>query len=422
MKKGVMFKTMRVVLVLGIAMTISMLLVRFSPKAERQIPVETGHLVEVMPVKAETLTMTVESYGTVQPREVLKLVAEVRGQIVDIHPSFKEGGFIPKGSILIGIDPRNYQLEVERRRVQVSQAQAELRRLQQEVLNLMASIKIAKSNANLAQKEVLRLKTLSGKKVVAQTTLDQTEQRYLVSLERLQGFENQLALTGPFKEQFEAQRDMAKVMLRQARLDLERSSIVAPFDAWVLERSIEKGQHVNSGQLLGSIYRDAAFDLEARIPVRDLKWLPADINRGAGLLADVILTNDEKHYVWKGRVVRIKAHMEEKTRTLPVVVEVEETLPTGPDRSFFPLRPGMFVTVKIKGKQISRAFTLPRHVIYPGDVVYTFRENRLKIKPVHILRSFKDSVIVDKGLSDGELIIKTTLSSATEDMLVRLKE
>jgi multidrug efflux pump subunit AcrA (membrane-fusion protein) len=422
MKKGVMFKTMRVVIVLAIAMAISILLVRLSPKAERQIPVETGRLVEVMPVKAETLTMTVESYGTVQPREVLKLVAEVRGQIVDIHPSFKEGGFIHKGLVLIGIDPRNYQLEVERRRVQVSQAQAELRRLQQEVVNLLASIKIAKSDAALAQKEVLRLKTLSGKKVVAQTTLDQAEQRYLVSLERLQGFENQLALTGPLKEQFEAQRDMAKVMLRQAELDLERSTIVAPFDAWVLEKSIEKGQHVNSGQLLGSIYRDAAFDLEARIPVSDLKWLPADIHRGPPLFADVILTNDDKRYVWKGRVVRIKAHMEEKTRTLPVVIEVEEASLTGSDRSALPLRPGMFVTVEIKGKQISRAFTLPRHVIYPGDVVYTFRDNRLKIKPVHILRRFKDSVIIDKGLSDGELIIKTPLSSATEDMLLRLKD
>ena len=417
-----MFKTVRVVLVIGIAMVISFLLVRFSPKAERQIPVETGRLVEVMPVKAEAITMTVESYGTIQPREELKLVAEVRGQIVDIHPSFKEGGFIQKASVLIGIDPRNYQLEVERRRVQVSQAQAELRRLEQEVLNLVASIKIAKSDAALAQKEVVRLKKLSNKKVIAQTTLDQAEQRYLVTLERLQGFENQMALTGPLKEQYEAQHDMAEVMLRQARLDLERSSIVAPFDDWVLERSIEKGQHVNSGQLLGSIYRDAAFDIEARIPVRDLKWLPADINRGGGLLAEVVLTNAEKSYVWKGRVVRIKAQMEEKTRTLPVVVEVEERLPTESDRSYFSLRPGMFVTVKINGKRISRAYTLPRHVIYPGDVVYTFLDNRLKIKPVHILRNFKDSVIVDKGLSDGDLIIKTPLSAATEDMLVRLKE
>ena len=99
MKKGALFKTIRVVIVLGIALGISILLIIFSPKAERQIPAETGRLVEVMPVKAETLTMTVESFGTVEPREVLKQVAEVRGQIVDIHPSFKEGSFVPKGLV-----------------------------------------------------------------------------------------------------------------------------------------------------------------------------------------------------------------------------------------------------------------------------------------------------------------------------------
>jgi multidrug resistance efflux pump len=247
MQKGVIFKTGRVVIVLLASAIIAFLLVTLRPKAQRQLPQETGRLVEVIPVTAENLTMMVESFGTVQPREVLKLVAEVRGQIVDIHPSFKEGGFIVNGSKLIKIDPRNYQLEVERRRVQVSQAQAELRRLQQEVLNTEASIKIAKSDAELTEKEFLRLKTLSSRNVVAQTTLDQAEQRYLTSLVRRQNLENQLALTGPLQEQFKAQLNMAEVLLRQAKLDLERSTVVAQFDAWVLERNIEKGQHVNSG-------------------------------------------------------------------------------------------------------------------------------------------------------------------------------
>ncbi len=422
MKKGVTFKAGRVIVVLVTSALIAFLLITLRPKAERQVPQETGRLVEVIPVKAENLTMTVESYGTVQPREVLNLVAEVRGQIVDIHPSFKEGGFIVKGSTLISIDPRNYQLEVERGKVQVSQAQAELRRLQQEVLNLKASIKIANSDAELAKKEFLRLKTLSSRKVVAQTNLDQAEQRYLASLDRLQTLENQLALTGPLKEQFEAQLNMAKVLLRQANLDLERSAVVTHFDAWVLEKSIEKGQHVSSGQHLGSIYRDGALDIEVRIPMSELKWLPADLNQDAPLHTDIIFESGGTRYFWKGRVARIKAQMEEKTRTLPIVVEVNATLQAGLNQSSFMLRPGMFVTVKIKGKQIHQAFMLPRHAVYAGEVVYTIQDNRLKIKPVNILRNYKDSVIVDKGLADGELIIITPLSSATDGMLVRLKK
>jgi len=113
--------------------------------------------------------------------------------------------------------------------------------------------------------------------------------------------------------------------------------------------------------------------------------------------------------------------MDDRTRTLPVIVEVDEAAISDRNPDSLHLRPGMFVTVKIKGKVIDQAFVLPRHVVYPGDMVYTVEDDRLKIKPVSILRTYKDSVIVSEGLSDGEHIIKTPLSSVTDGMRVRIK-
>jgi multidrug efflux pump subunit AcrA (membrane-fusion protein) len=81
----------------------------------------------------------------------------------------------------------------------------------------------------------------------------------------------------------------------------------------------------------------------------------------------------------------------------------------------------MFVTIRIKGTEVPEAFVLPRHVVYPGDVVYTVNDNRLKIKEVNILRSYKDSVIVDEGISEGDQIVKTPLSGAVDGMSVRIK-
>jgi multidrug efflux pump subunit AcrA (membrane-fusion protein) len=104
-----------------------------------------------------------------------------------------------------------------------------------------------------------------------------------------------------------------------------------------------------------------------------------------------------------------------------MVVEVDETATSSENRGSLRLRPGMFVTVKVKGQVIDQAFVLPRHVVYPGNTVYTVEDDRLKIKPVNILRTYKDSVIVNEGLLDGENIIKTPLSYATEGMLVRIK-
>ncbi|TET82117.1 MAG: efflux RND transporter periplasmic adaptor subunit [Desulfobacteraceae bacterium] len=421
MKKGAIFKTIRVIVILVAAVVIAQLLVKLRPEAERRVVTETGRLVEVLPAKSEKIHMYIESYGTVRPRRALRLVAEVRGKIVDIDASYEEGSFIKKGTTLIKVDPRNYQLEVNRGKVQIKQAEAEIKRLNQEVLNLKARIKIAKSDVSLAKNEYLRLKQLVDKNVIAQSTLDKTEQNYLASLERLQGLENQMALTGPQKEQLKAQRDMAKVMLQVAKLDLERASIVAPYDGWALEKTIEVGQHVTAGQYLGRIYSAGELNIEVQIPVKDFKWFPAELDPNAPPDADIIFESGGTQHIWKGRVARIKAQLEEKTRTLPVVIEVNEPLAAGTNQSTFRLRPGMFVTVKIKGREINRAFVLPRHVVYPDDVVYTVRDNHIKITPVNILRSYKESVIVDKGLSDGDLIVKTPLSSVTDGMMVRLK-
>jgi RND family efflux transporter MFP subunit len=421
MKTGALFKTIRVFVVLLVAVVIAMTLVILRPKAKRQVPVEKGRLVEVFPARAENVRMVVESFGTVEPRESLKLVAQVRGPIVDISPTFKEGSFIKKGTRLIQIDPRNYGLEVKRRNVQIKQSEAELKRLEQEVVNLESRVKIAKSDANLARNEYLRLKKLIERKVIAQSQLDKSQQAYLASQERLQALENQLALIGPQKEQLIAARDMAEVLYEQAQLDLERSGVDAPFDGWVLEKVIEVGQHVNVGQQLGSIYRSGQLDIVVRIPSKDFKWFPAGFGQDTPVEADVIFENGGQHYTWSGRVARVKAMMDERTRTLPMVIEVDELATDGQKTNSFRLRPGMFVTIKIKGKEIDQAFVVPRHVVYPGDVVYTAKDNHLKIKEVNILRSYKDLVIITEGLSDGELIVKTPLSSVKDGMRVRLK-
>ncbi len=421
MKKGATFKTIRVFVVVLVAVIIAIVLVILRPKAERRVPEETGRLVEVFAARAEKVQMVIEAYGTVEPREALLLVAEVRGQIVATDPTFEEGNFVSRETRLIQVDPRTYELEVQRRNVQIKQAQAEIKRLEQEVLNLQARIKIAKLDVSLAKSEYFRLKKLIDRKVIAQSTLDKTEQQYLASLERLQTLENQLALTGPQKEQLRAQRDMARVMFEEAKLDLERSGIVAPFDGWVLEKTVEVGQHVTVGQSMGRIYSAGELDIEVRIPVKDFKWLPAKLNSDARIEAQVVFENQGARRTWNGRVSRVKAQMDTKTRTLPIVIEVDETSTSEENRNALRLRPGMFVSVKIKGKEVHQAFVLPRHVVYPGDIVYTVKDDRLKIKSVDVLRTFKDAVIINQGLSDGERIIKTPLSVATDGMLVRVK-
>ncbi len=108
MEKDFKFKAIRVIVVLAAAIVIAVLLIKMQPEPERKIRMETPLLVETFPAKAENLNMIIESYGTVKPRELLKLAAEVKGRIVSLDPTFKEGSFIKKETALIKIDPRSY--------------------------------------------------------------------------------------------------------------------------------------------------------------------------------------------------------------------------------------------------------------------------------------------------------------------------
>jgi multidrug efflux pump subunit AcrA (membrane-fusion protein) len=104
-----------------------------------------------------------------------------------------------------------------------------------------------------------------------------------------------------------------------------------------------------------------------------------------------------------------------------MVIEIDETPNSEQSQNPLRLRPGMFVTVRIKGKKIPNVFVLPRHLVYPGDVVYTVKDDTLKSNKVKVLRGYKDEVIIGEGLSEGDLIIKSPLSSPADGQMVRLK-
>jgi len=195
--------------------------------------------------------------------------------------------------------------------------------------------------------------------------------------------------------------NMAQVQLRQSQLDLEKASIKAPFDGGVLEKTIEKGQHVVIGQQLGRVYKDGDLDVEVRIPIEDFKWLPDEAGIEDRLRVEIAFARDkEQGPTWSGRVARVKAQMDERTRTLPVVIEVDRNPPDG---------------------RTTNRGRLATNGLRPGmcDAV---SDGQLKVMPVNVLRRFKDLVYIESGLESGDLVVKSPLSVAVDGMPVRIKK
>ena len=342
MNKGIVFKSLRSIVVLLTACLVAAFLVAIRSEPARQQRESAVPVVQVVEARPEARTMVVEAFGTVKPRESLKLTAEVAGRVVYLHPEFREGQRVAHDSVILRIDQRRFRLDVAGARVRISQARADLDRLAREVENLKANIALAGANVALSQKELLRVRKLNKDAFASLTALDRAEQQNIQARMTLQGYENALALTDAAIKNGEAALAMARIDLDRAELALEHTEIRANFPGVVLERTVEMGEFIAVGQTLGSLYREGELDVEVRIPLEKMQWIEPLFEQNHVPRAVVETTGLDAGHRWQASVARVKGFIDEQTRTLPMVLEVDRS-------GQMTLRPGTFVHCTISG-------------------------------------------------------------------------
>ncbi|WDP85771.1 MAG: HlyD family efflux transporter periplasmic adaptor subunit [Desulfobacter sp.] len=463
--RSFLFRLMRVVIVLALAFGFGFWLFAVREKPKKKQKIQTPPKVVVIKATSRSEAVTIEAFGTIIPRKKVKLALEVGGRIDYLHPLFRDGGAIGKGELILRIDQRSLILDKT-----AAQVRVDIRHLTQDVENLKADAGLAKTNMDLSLKELARVKALSKNQFASKTSLDKAQQQYLAARIQLQNIENRLALTPSVLAQKKAALAMARADFQKVSLVLEKSQIRSGFDGLVLVKQVEMGEFVNPGQVLGSIYEKGAMDVDVSIPLEELKWLRACFEEGRLPKAQVSVANLEGPDlpVWQAKLVRVKANIDEKTRTLPLTLEIgdrnplakemdpapkigqvhkagqahdsvqandsvqagEKEIPkssretAGPEHSitaFALLKPGTFVTCRIQGEIQDDIFRLPRHLMRSSDALYLVEDGRLRIRKVLVLRKFEDQVIIDQGLVPGDLIVSSPLPGAVEGMALTVK-
>ncbi len=420
---SIVIRFVRVVIVLAAASALGFWLYSIRETPDRQPVEQIPPGVRVVEVQPETQQMFVEALGTVTPRNTVNVAVEVAGRIETMHPAFREGGRIEKDQVMIQIDRRSFLLDRAAAKAGVDQAEADIAYLRQDIDNLSADIRLAESNMDLALKEVERIEALTQREFASKTSLDKTRQQYLAASIQVQTTRNRLALAGPLMAQKQAALALARNDVKKMDLILEKSRIPAPFTGFVRSRQVEQGEYVNPGQILGTIYRAGALDVDVRIPLEELKWIRPLFDSGQTPEAQVCIANpiSNDSRVWQARVARIKADIDEKTRTLPLILEIVPDSGADRDNPLMTLKPGAFVRCRIAGERFDGIHVLPRHLIHPGSQVYVVTDDRLDIRQVSVLRKFNDQVFIESGLMPGDTIVTSPLPGAVDGMAVTVK-
>ncbi|MFO7884573.1 MAG: efflux RND transporter periplasmic adaptor subunit [Desulfobacteraceae bacterium] len=420
MKKKLLFKGFRSFGVLMLAGTIAFFIYINKPEPEKKDRAPVRPVVEVMPAAPETEVMKIEAYGTVVPRFPLKISAEVSGRIVFLHPDFKAGRLIKAGEVVLKIDPRTYALDKRAGMAAIDRVKAEMARLEQEILNLKANIELANMDFRLSQTELNRFETLKKEDFATKNSVDLALQRKIQSQIKLQDLKNRLAVTDAAMEELRASLEMEKTRLARADLALEKSRILADFDGYVLESQVEKGEYIHAGQIIGEMYARDMLDVNVRIPLENMKWISPVFQRGDLPKAEVKISGGDENQIWYGKISRVHARIDDRTRMLPMVIELESAQ-DGPG-PLTHLRPGNFVSCLIFGKTFENLYAIPRHILRPGNILAVVENNKVVKKKVAVLRHFKEWVYVRKGLSKGDMIITSPLPDAVEGMAVKIQK
>jgi RND family efflux transporter MFP subunit len=416
-----LFKFLRVVVVLAIAIALAKGLISLKSKPEKKEIIKTPPSVKVMVVNPVSKVMMIDAYGTITPRKLVRIAVEVPGRIEYLHPSFIEGGLMDTGDLLIRIDQRSYQLDQQTGLVRIRQAKTDIESLKQDIENLREDVLLSKANVDLAKKELERITALTTSQFASQNSLDRAQQQYLQAKIQWQNIHNRLLLTDTVMEQKKSALAMARVDFQKADLALEKTRIRAEFEGFVLNKFVEKGEYVTPGQVLGSMYQKDSLDVEVSIPLEKIKWIESFFENGKTPDAKVRVANFDSitSFVWDAKVARLKAKIDEKTRTLPMTLEI-----LNPDvkiKNWFDLKPGTFVKCSIVGETYENIFIVPRHLLKGEDILFTINDGHLRMGKVTVLRKFEDEIYVSEGLNPGDKVISSPLPGAREGMELTVK-
>ncbi|MBW1742406.1 MAG: efflux RND transporter periplasmic adaptor subunit [Deltaproteobacteria bacterium] len=382
--------TKRRLIHLGITVVLVMLgvfgmraLTSSKPEMKKSKPTTPVPMVRTVTVTTGPQAVHVLGEGTVRPLREINLVPQIGGKVVYVSPSLVNGGRFSKGDTLLRIDPADYEIAVTLAEAKVKNSESLLR--------------MAEEEAAAAQEEWRLLHADDSKSEEKPPPLVAKEPQLAAAMAGLKA-------------------DRAD--LDRALLNLERTRLKAPFAGRVSQEEVGIGQYVSPGQPLANLYSTEAAEIVVPLENESIFWFHVPgftPGKSAGSSAEIRARIAGREQTWVGRVVRTEGKLDERTRTINVVVRVEKPYAKKP-----PLAVGLFVPVDIEGRTLADAALIPRSALREGNMVWVVEnDDRLRFRQVEVGRVQGDEALVTAGLENGERVVITPLKVVSDGMAVR---
>lgn len=352
------------------------------------LPVQIGRVVY------RDVVDEIRTVGNIRAEQRVLIAAELAGQV--LHIPVEEGAKVRRGDMLIGIDSRQYQLEVERLRADLVSAEKEHEKMvaglrPEEKEKLQSEVKANESALELAHKNLQRFTRLVEEGVISQSVLDEAIDRARQSEENLRSSKAALSASSRAREedvlQSKSDYESVKRKLALAELDLAKSDIVAPFDGVIISKKVEVGAYVSRGapviEMIGSSRMKADIEIPQSYRVKLDKLREIEF-----YVQDMELR------------FKVKANLKKRVRVIPDAniysgnIRVQVDLPK-PNPALFP---GLTLEALLRFDSRENVLHVPSialAITEQGTVVYIVKNGTAHLVPVRAFKERDEFIEID---------------------------
>lgn len=294
--------------------------------------------------------------GTTATVQMIEINARVEGWVV--KQNFTDGQMVQEGMVLYEIDPRPYEVDLER---------------------AVADLAVAEAEYKNAKQKVERNRPLVEVEAISAEQFDQ-----MVANER----------------STKAQTEARRAVIDQAKLNLGYCKVLA-----LGTGQVSKTQ-VYEGTLVGPSVNNRMTNIQALDPIWvEFYPIAADIPALRELMAkgqaDVAVGIPGSEWKSQGRVVFIDNHVDATTDTILARLELKNT-----DLSVVP---GAYVSVKLPVQTLAGAVTVPQEaIVYQTAAALLWivgEDNKVTSRVVQLGPPGGTGVVVTDGVKAGEKVI-----------------
>lgn len=372
-----------------IAIIAAIVLVAIMVATREPPPRDEGENTPARLVRTASVTRTpqridVLATGTVIPSREVELQPQIGGRVIAVHEQLQPGSVVRKGTVLVTVEPTDFEAAVAEAEAQYARARADL--------------DLEKGRSEVAAAEF---------------------ESYAESLDV--PVDSFLALRRPQYEAAAAAVKQAEARLRRARADLDRTTLEAPFDALVVSESVDVGAQIGPQTRVARLVSADRYWVRATLPIEHLSFVAVPgFNAEEGARATIIQDAGALRIRREGRVLRLYGEVTPRGRLAQLLIEVTDPLARDTDRDVLPLLLDSFVNVELQGRGERELIRLPREYLRERDTVWVYDEGNLNIRPVDVIWRAPEYVLIESGLEDGERVVTSPLTNPVQGL--RLKQ